>query len=112
MLEEKGQRFTSNSTRRFPASEIQDTWSPGSSTTTCGMRPTSTGRSAISFFHHGCNRDDSTLRPLFTHCRDVPPLVSVSQEKTMLFYNRTVLRYISISVTCTSLSLTLLRAYP
>src|SRR5260370_14536570 len=46
-FDENGQRFTSNSTRKFPASEIQETWSPSSSTTTCGIRPTSTGRSAI-----------------------------------------------------------------
>jgi hypothetical protein len=46
-FEENGQRFTSNSTRRLPASEIQETWSPSSSTTAWGISPTNTGRSAI-----------------------------------------------------------------
>src|SRR3984893_18621107 len=46
-LDENGQRLTSHSTRRFPASEIQATWSPSSSTTVLGITPTSTGRSAI-----------------------------------------------------------------
>src|SRR6266436_4705721 len=46
-FDENGHRFTSNSTRKLPASEIQETWSPSSSTTTWGIRPTNTGRSAI-----------------------------------------------------------------
>src|SRR5215472_19331611 len=84
MLDENGQRFTSNSTRRFPASEIQETWSPGSSTTTCGMSPTSTGRSAISLFSPRYNRDDSIFRHVFAHCRDVSPLDALIQEKRRL----------------------------
>src|SRR5712671_218478 len=72
ILEENGQRVASNSTRKFPASEIQETWSPSSSTTTCGTSPTSTGRSAIFSLRPDAapgppllillvHRDDSTL---------------------------------------------------
>src|ERR1700722_14743333 len=46
-LDENGQRLASNSTRKLPASDSQAIWSPSSSTTTWGITPTSTGRSAI-----------------------------------------------------------------
>src|SRR5262249_37172319 len=46
-LEPNGQRLASNSTRRLPVSQNQETWSPGSSTTVSGKTPTKTERSAI-----------------------------------------------------------------
>src|SRR5450432_1267052 len=83
MFDVNGQRVTANSTRRFPASEIQDTWSPGSSTTACGIRPTNTGRSAIAPHAHqyfvqftgSANlRNDNTLA--FVPAASLVPLVA------------------------------------